>query len=170
MTAAYWVWKNSNVAYKGISHYRRRFLLSDTYINKVEYIYYDVILTMPRLVLPSVQVWFSQITSLSLEDINKICNLTISLYPEYKIHIKETLAGNLLYPNNMVIAKNEIYNQYCEWLFSILEELEVKPQFTEIRLKARYAAYAAELLTSIYFSFNVENLAVMYSEYLLEKA
>jgi hypothetical protein len=51
----------------------------------------------------------------------------------------------------MVLCKKELFDEYCEWMFSILESCEkvIKPaSYTNAR---RALAYMAEMLTGVYF-------------------
>ena len=43
---------------------------------------------------------------------------------EYLDAYDKVIYGNALYPYNMFIAKKEIINGYCEWVFPILFDLE----------------------------------------------
>lgn len=151
MTVTYWIWKNCNSEYKGISHYRRRYLLTGDDLEGMKAGKYDVILTTPRLVVPSVRKWFVKVTSLEMQDIELVERYIANVYPDYDKEITKFMDGHILYPNNMVLARKDIYNQYCKWMFSILEVLEKEEICEELRKKRRYAAYVAELLTSFYF-------------------
>lgn len=43
-------------------------------------------------------------------------------YPEYFQYLKKTLSGGRLMGYNMIIAKNELFNEYCNILFGILRK------------------------------------------------
>lgn len=150
ITAVYWVWKNSDAEYKGISHYRRRYLLDEKVIMEIIEEKYDVVATVPRLVIPNVRIWFSKVSGLSEQDIDLVEEAVCELYPDYKEDMKRFLSGNVLYPNNMIIAATDIYDAYCTWLFSILDFIDTEDVYQKMRKKQRYAAYAAELLTSLF--------------------
>lgn len=70
------------------------------------------------------------------------------------------------YPNNMVIARNEIYNDYCEWIFRILfRMLEIDIETDYGHINDRHIAYAAELLTSWYFVKHKEKYCITVTDY-----
>lgn len=167
MTAAYWAWKNSSAEYKGISHYRRRYLLDEAVLRDIRRGRYDVVATVPRLVLPDVRVWFSKVSGLTEADIDLIGRAICGLYPGYKEDMGCFLAGHILYPNNMIIARSGIYDAYCTWLFSILECIETGHCYRELRKKQRYAAYAAELLTSLFLMHHRKSFAKKIVDYQL---
>ena len=51
----------------------------------------------------------------------------------------------------MVIARREIFDRYCTWIFDILETLRRETEAAEGERQDRYLAYAGELLTAFYF-------------------
>lgn len=154
VTAIYWVWKNCSAEYKGISHYRRKYLLNKEDIRDIMEERFDVVVTVPRLVLPDVRIWFSRVSRLAEEDLDLIERTVYGLYPDYKEDMGRFLAGHILYPNNMMIARSDIYDAYCTWLFSILEYIETEDCYKGLRKKQRYAAYTAELLTSLFLMYH----------------
>ena len=168
-TVTYWVWKNSHIAYKGISHYRRRYLLTDRDIEEIGIGLWDVVLTVPRLVLPSLRKWFSEVSSLSVDDLGVLEEIVSELYPEDGLVFKEYLDGHILFPNNMVIARNDIYDKYCKWLFGVLEKVESDGRCSELRRKQRYTAYSAEILTSFFFVKKLSEYRVKIVDYELLK-
>ena len=52
------------------------------------------------------------------------CNRFERLYPEYINDVNWFEQEKIGYCYNMMISKKEIFDQYCEWLFSILFEVE----------------------------------------------
>lgn len=167
MTAAYWVWKNCSAEYKGISHYRRRYLLDEKDIQDIMEGKYDVVATVPRLVLPDVRTWFSRVSGLTEEDLDLIERTVCGLHPDYEEDMSRFFAGHILYPNNMIIARSDIYDAYCTWLFPILEHMEAGDCHRELRKKQRYAAYAAELLTSLFLVHHRDKFDIKIVEYQL---
>lgn len=167
MTVAYWAWQNSKSEYIGLEHYRRRYELSEEQLTYAVQTGIDVILTRPRIVLPSVKEWFPKVSSLSAQDMEEICKWLKDKMTEAATEVDGFFQGNILYPNNMVIAQKEVYRTYCEWLFTLLEEIDQNKQFEKLRLKSRYDAYLAELLTSFYFILNRDKYQMAIADYRL---
>jgi hypothetical protein len=66
----------------------------------------------------------------------------------------------------MVIARNDIYNAYCEWVFKILFRMsEIETQKGNVQTEDRRIAYAAELLTSFYFAKNKDIYRIAVTDY-----
>lgn len=165
MTVAYWAWKNSDADYIGLEHYRRRYLLSEEQLIGIADQNVDVILTRPRIVFPNIKVWLPRVSCVGERDIDMLIQWLIKKFPQHEDHIEDFFEGNIFYPNNMVIAKKEIYAEYCEWLFHILFELDKTDSFSGFQKKNRYAGYIAELLTSYYFMLNQDQYKMIISDY-----
>lgn len=98
LTALYWIWKHDRAKYVGLSHYRRRFALSD-----------QAVMRLPE-------------------------------------------TGNFYYGYNMLIARREIFDQYCEWLFPILSQCERCIGDREDVYQGRYIGFLAERLMTIFLT------------------
>ena len=168
MTAIYWLWKNQvDCEYLGICHYRRHFDLSNHNINQIIANDIDGILTTPRLVLNGIRETFIQDTPVTeavfagmIEAIRNICGNDVAVEAEAYFNRR------FYYPNNMFIAKNKIFNEYCSWIFPILNEME-KVTCLHADAATRYIAYAAEMLTSFYFAVCKDKYKIAVAEYKL---
>lgn len=116
---------------------------------------YDVIL--PTMVDTSAwgalsnEVQFSSLDNLHAEEFELTCQTILELYPEYKDAITEFRNGKYSYWYNMFIMRKEIFCDYCEWLFRILENTEKKIDFTYFsEQEMRTLAFMSERLLSIY--------------------
>lgn len=57
-------------------------------------------------------------------DLDTLYKIMGQLYPEYQPALKKVYQSNKVHMLNMFIMKKELFNKYCEWLFSILSEME----------------------------------------------
>lgn len=133
-TALYWIWKHSKADYIGLNHYRRYFyndgVLNFSNILNKETIYellkhYDLI--MPQILPIYSQTVEEQIkTSINEEIFEKalyiIREMLHKKQPEYMEAFETVMRGHCFYACNMFVARREILNEYCEWLFSFLIE------------------------------------------------
>lgn len=133
LTALYWLWKNSDDDLIGISHYRRYFKskvesggfkeLSIYNHNDLSCVNIDIDIIIPRKIslgrLSLIQQYYC---SHYIKDIVLVRNCINKLFPDYVVSFDKVMKQNTLHPYNMMIAKREIYNEYCEWLFTILFE------------------------------------------------
>lgn len=148
LTGIYWIWKNYNADYVGISHYRRHFELTESMLSQIAHSDIDVIVTIPIFNFPSVREVYREDHCIDdwyimLEAIEKIS-------PEYLLSARNIGNGNYYFAYNMMIAKQSIYNEYCEWLFSILEYCEKYCVKKDNVYQDRYIGFLAERLLTIY--------------------
>lgn len=62
--------------------------------------------------------------------------------------------GIVVNNSGMFIAKREILNNYCKWLFDILDYCEKRILKKNDVYQERYAGFLAERLLTIYFTHN----------------
>ena len=170
LTAAYWLWKNKRDAeYLGLCHYRRHFLLTGSVLRAMETGRVDVLLTTPRLTFPDLQSYYidSPLTTLRTADYALLLGALRHHDPACVTCAEQLLAGHLLCPNNMVIARREIFSAYCQWLFAILERMRVDAQTAGRELGDGFLGYAGELLMTIFFAYHHAEYKIMYVDYAL---
>ena len=133
LTAIYWAWKNLKSDYIGLVHYRRHFCLKykstrwNSILTSEEAAslcqQYDLILPKKRkLYIETVyshhdHTFYGEQFDQTRAIIKKRCP---EYLPAFDMHMKER-SEHLF---NMFIMKKELFHQYCEWMFPILEELE----------------------------------------------
>lgn len=151
MTAHYWIWKNvRDTDYVGVCHYRRYFGMDITEEN-IEPLMADadVIMVEPSWYMDSVYAYFAKF--MGAENMTILAEVMKRQCPEYFETLEKVCDGVKFHPFNMVLCKKELFDEYCEWMFSILEACEniVRPApYTNAR---RALAYMAEMLTGVYF-------------------
>lgn len=167
MTGAYWVWKNvSDVKYKGLCHYRRHFVISEEEILDLEQNAVDVILTTPRYVPGGIKNMFLAETPVTEQVYKGMLNAISELYPEDKKGFEAYMNSCFYYPNNMVIARNDVYNSYCSWMFHVLYRIcEINEEINYGHGNDRHIAYAAEILTSYFFVKNKKEYCIAVTDY-----
>lgn len=121
MTASYWVWKNTDHAWKGIEHYRRHLLIRPELLSMIKGDV-DAILPLPYICYPDELYQFRRFVN---EDVkNALLQGLKDVHPdEYEEYLK-ILQGPYQYTYNMVCAKREVFDDYCRWFFEITEHME----------------------------------------------
>lgn len=151
MTAHYWIWKNvHDTEYVGVCHYRRFFGidLSANTINDV-LADADVLMVEPSWHVDSVYSYFAKF--MGAENMTILSMVMKTRFPGYFDTLEKICDGIKFHPFNMLLCRKDLFDDYCQWMFTILEECEryVKPApYTNAR---RALAYMAELLTGVYF-------------------
>lgn len=69
---------------------------------------------------------------LFVEDLDRVMDIVVKRHPEYAQDVKAFLGGHTARFCNMFIMRREVFFEYCEWLFPILEE------FTQATDMAKY--------------------------------
>ena len=155
LTALYWIWKNDTHTIKGLSHYRRRFLINTTKIQE-KLSEYDVIIPAPYYFRTSLREEYKQ--HHILNDLEKTIRIAISKDPKTEQALRHVLEENRLIPYNMWIAPENIWNDYCEWLFSILFQLEKEIDLTgrEKYQKRVFGFISERLFTAYIYQHNLK--------------
>lgn len=151
MTAHYWIWKNvHDTEYVGLCHYRRYFGIDITEENISEMMAEaDVMMVEPSWHIDSVYAYFAKF--MGAENMTILWRVMKKLCPAYSETLETVCDGVKFYPFNMLICKKPLFDEYCEWMFSVLEECEKYVKLSPYTNGRRALAYMAELLTGVYF-------------------
>lgn len=174
LTALYWAWKNLNdVEYVGLSHYRRFFRKSFFNYTKSGFLSikkaisllnnYDVILPYPKGWFDTtVEEWFLK-TDGKTEALEKLKFTITNLYPDYLDDYNKIMNGYMASYFNMFVMSKEFMDKYCEWLFSILFELEKQIDLsTYTPLQARIYGFLSERLLNVWVCHNKLRIKYMF--------
>ena len=133
LTGMYWAWKNLDAEYIGLAHYRRHFSFHPHRKNK-----WDNVLTFDELsgYLNRIRVFTPQKRRYYIEtlyshydhthyinQLEETRNIIGEMYPEYISSFDKVVKQRWGYMFNMMIMEQDLFNDYCTWLFSILFEL-----------------------------------------------
>lgn len=175
LTALYWAWKNlENIETLGLCHYRRFFDFSGTKqaneiteitasyfsTNFKNYCYKESLLEGYDIILPNQLVKTRSLYShYSLshlpQDFDILKQTILELYPEYKNSFQKIMfENNSFSPFNMLVAKKELVDAYCTWLFSILEKVEQRIEISKNPYQERVLGFMAERLLNVYVDHN----------------
>lgn len=186
LTALYWAWKNDNSDFIGLCHYRRYFDINNKVdrINDIRFITqsefnkekfpkqkiakylskHDIILAKPKVYELSIEQIYGYCHSII--DFDILTKTLQELYPEYSKSWQEVAyQNNKLVHYNMFIAKKEIINDYCEWLFTLLFEVEKRVKMSPYNYEKRVFGFMSERLMQLYFThhkFNIKHLPILY--------
>lgn len=89
-----------------------------------------------------------------IEDMDEIIEIIHKKYPEFDGAVKKYMALSKGYFCNMYILKKEIFQEYSEWLFDILETHRKSKSFYDYSVdELRVSGFWAERLWGIYFTY-----------------
>lgn len=163
LTGLYWIWKNSNEGIVGIEHNRRHFLLPDDWQQRMEAVGIDVILPTPLYVHPSLAENYRARHVAS--DLDFVYSYVAGNDAEDGEALKNFLENTPLYsPCNMMIARREILDKLCSWLFTIIFAAAEHGGVRDDSYQNRYPGFLAERLITYYFEKNSAKYKVLYCD------
>lgn len=172
LTGIYWAWKNLNCDYVGLAHYRRYFTMkSKNYQKKNGEL--NSVLTyaeLSELLKNNYKVFVPKKRNYYIETIYKHYSHTFSedhllqtkaildkKYPEYNNAWNKVMNSTSAYVFNMFIMNKVLFNDYCEWLFDILFELEKRIDVSNMTdFEKRYIGRVSERLFNVWLEYKIE--------------
>lgn len=134
LTGLYWAWKNLDSSYIGLAHYRRHFSLSkkskDPFENILNFSELKPMLNKYFVFVPKKRKYYIE-TIYShyahthyAEHLDITRQIIAEKYPEYLDSCEKVYKQTFAYMFNMMIMRKDLFDDYCQWLFDILFELE----------------------------------------------
>ncbi|MBQ9071942.1 MAG: DUF4422 domain-containing protein [Bacilli bacterium] len=168
LTGLYYAWKNVKADYIGLVHYRRYFTKKINTIkisNRLDKVLTlkeaDALLDKTDVILPKKRRYYIENLyshykhTMYVEPLDETRKIIQEKTPEYLKEFDKIKKRTSAHMFNMFIMKKEILNEYCEWLFPILEELEKRiPPKNYNSFHARYIGRIAELLFDVWINKN----------------
>ncbi len=177
LTGLYWIWKNKDDDYKGLVHYRRYFGRSNLSSKMSDIYSYDDLKDMLKdadMVLPYVENFKQNakeeilISCCTEEIFRKLKNTINELYPDYMTTFDRFWESNHASLFNMFFSNFEIFDAYCEWLFTILFKLESIVDISDLNdYQKRLYGFLSERLLNIWVMHNdlrIKNVPVITTE------
>ena len=175
LTAQYWAWKNFSADYYGFFHYRR-FLYPDIYakrsyriegeptqklLNKLKFDDFSKLIEGYDLISPisedmhiSVREHYANAPFHHKKDLDLIEQIIAEKYPKMKNASDTYLSQSKCYFGNIYIMSKPVFFDYCSWLFSILEEFDLRCDISNYSAQEkRVDGYLAERLFGIYLTY-----------------
>lgn len=171
LTALYWAWKNEKEAdYVGLSHYRRSFDFKARGQNRYrrivhcneEYFFshsrldekfigkYDVIL--PEYQHFCIPIAVNLQKNHIKQDVLILRDVVNRLYPDFLEEYDHVFNGNVYAPCNMLIAKKDVFDGYCRWLFDILFTFSKELSIPYDPYQPRVFGFYSERLMLVYMN------------------
>lgn len=164
LTALYWAWKNLDVEYLGLAHYRR-YLSSTIHWDKRMQIapssFIERLLTEYPVILPVERNYFIE-TSYSqyvhahhVEDLQITREILKTRHREYLDEYDCFMGKTHGHRFNMFVMRQDLLDQYCTWLFDVLFNLEERLDMSGYSTNdARVFGFVAERLLDPWLATN----------------
>jgi hypothetical protein len=172
MCVKYWAWKNLESDYIGIAHYRRHFSYRkgmqkkfSNILNKseAEQIFKKVdIAVSPKRYYPFFTIKSHYIytkagyVEMHKRDIQVLRDVIYEYHEEYLNSFDLCMSRSYYHSGSLFIMKKELYDEYCEFIFSIGDEVE-RRLINERKDLSRYIASLTELLLDVWIDKNGYN-------------
>ena len=164
LTGLYWAWKNLEADYLGLVHYRRHFVLkrkSDKQSSVLSKDELTGLLKKYDVILPRKRQYYIETTynhyvhAHHKEDLDITLDIIKERYPDYVNAFNDVMSKTGGHRFNMFIMKKELFDDYCEWIFSILFELEKRLDISEYSVNdARVFGFVSERLLDVWINAN----------------
>ena len=162
LTAAYYAWKHSTFEVTGIFHYRRIMNLGKKHLGLLKDGTVDVILPLPFVCYPDASGQYGRY--LLEPDIEVMLQVMREREGGGFMELSKLLKKPYLYNYNMLVARKEVFDDYCGWMFPLLNEIEYRCE-KEVRNRLpRYIGRVGEVLTSLYFMRNTREWNITHAE------
>lgn len=183
LTAQYWAWKNIEAEHYGFFHYRR-YLYPNTNAKRPYRIEkeptvsgldrlgfedfenlirkYDIIAPLGENMYVPVREHYANAPFHRLKDLELAEQTVRERHPEMSGAMEAYLNGTVCYFGNIYIMRRDIFREYCEWLFPILEEFDSRADTSGYSPQERRVdGYLAERLFGVYLTFRRSGLNVL---------
>lgn len=155
-TAIYWGWKNiKNVEYLGLCHYRR-YLDADINEETIEKLLNgkDMLVCDYYKATQYDVVSKGLISALSQEDYWLYIDTVLSIHPDAKeALLKYMYDSNTFVPYSIFVAKKKLYDEFCEFVFPVLFELEKRIKEHNYSRQRRIIGYYGEWSLGLFIAY-----------------
>lgn len=182
LTGLYWAWKNLNAEYIGLIHYRRFFsainfferrnkAFSEMYLTQTEALslLQDNDVLVPKKRKYYIETLYSHYAhTMHKEHLDITREIIQELCPTYLEHFDSTMKQISGHMFNMFIMRKDLVDEYCQWLFPILFELEKRIDVSKYSgFHSRLYGRVSELLFNVWLNskkLKVKELPFVYAE------
>lgn len=175
LTGLYWAWKNLKCDIVGLSHYRRyftdksKFEVARNKNNKMDLILnkqdIEKILKNADIIVPKKRNYYIETiyshykNAHHIKDLDETRNIIEVLYPDYVDSFDKVMEGKTLHLYNMFVMKKELFDEYCEWMFNILFELEKRVDISDYdAYQSRIFGFISERLFNVWLINNKKDV------------
>jgi len=135
---------------------------------------YEKLLKQYDVILPKQRNYFIETVRSQYEHAHNKNDLALTeqivaeLYPEYSEAFCKVMGGTKLHIFNMFVMKKEKFDEYCQWLFTILFELEKRIDISSYsQYEARVFGFLSERLLNVWLEkqkLKVKGIDVVFLE------
>lgn len=167
LTGLYWAWKNLPAEYIGLCHYRRYFTRSNpcscskkkqVILTKAEW---EELINEHPIIVPDKRKYYIETNrshynhSHYAKDLDMTEKIIREKYPQYSEAFSKVMERTWAHMFNMFVMRRDYFDEYCNWLFDVLQKLEKRTDITDYdAVEARIYGYISELLLDVWLETN----------------
>lgn len=176
LTGLYWAWKNLACDYLGLAHYRRHFTMSSKRTlnkeksaeKKIKSVLHteeaERLVSEYPIILPCKRKYYIETLYSHYAHSHYDVHLNVTheiikeRHPEYLAAFDAVMKQRDGYMFNMYIMRKDLSDQYCEWLFDILFELEKRIDGSSLSaFQGRFYGRVSEIIFNVWLKYQIEN-------------
>ncbi len=168
LTGLYWAWKNLDLDYIGLAHYRRHFArkskskdIFDHVLkkNEIEPMLGKVKVFVPKKRRYYIETLYSHYAHTHYsEQLDLTREIIKEKYSEYVDSYDRVVKQRYGYMFNMMIMEKNLFDSYCEWLFNILFELENRINMPELDyFQGRFYGRVSEIIFNVWLDYQLKS-------------
>ncbi len=168
LTGMYYAWKNLDADYIGLVHYRRYFaglrytFSKDPFDKIMDYVDAVQALKNADIVVPNKREYYIESLyshydhTLDGNHLKVAYRIIAKEYPDYIPSANRVYHRTWGYMFNMLIARKDLFDSYCEWLFDILGKME---EYIDVSDKSafekRIYGRVSEILFNVWLDYHI---------------
>lgn len=177
LTGLYWAWKNLDADYIGLAHYRRHFSLKkkskDPFDNILTSAEINKLIPRYKIFVPKKRKYYIETLYSHYAHTHYAEHLIVTKkiiakkYPEYLDSCKKVYGQTYGHMFNMMIMRKDLFNDYCQWLFDILFELEkrIGSKAQELSFfQGRFYGRVSEIIFNVWLDTQIKKGVVSENE------
>lgn len=167
LTGLYWAWKNLDADYIGLVHYRRYFTRKEVHNVKTKKKQilrteeWEKLLSEHNVVVSDKRKYYIETNRshynhahppIGLDETERII---LEQFPEYGAAFTTVMNRTWAHMFNVFVMRRDLYDAYCQWMFSVLFELEKRLDISTYDVfQARVFGFVSELLLDVWLEKN----------------
>lgn len=162
-TGLYWIWKNTGGQnYVGLSHYRRRFRWDEESVCYMVKKDLDAVIILPQFSPEGIEKYFSRFIckhdwQFMKEAVTKYDIAYDGIFERYE-------HSHFFIPCNMAVFKRAWFDCYCEFAFTVAEEVDKRYKKMQVVRQDRYIGYLFENLLSLFLIRHHSDMRIAYAD------
>ena len=182
LTGLYWAWKNLDCDYLGLVHYRRYFTVRSKSFQRnhspmqcvLSSRELNCLIPKYKIIVPKKRKYFIETLYSHYAHTHYVVHLDITReiiqekYPSYIAAFDQVMKQTSGYMFNMYIMEKQLSDQYCEWLFDILFELEKRVGNKDYSaFQGRFYGRVSEIIFNVWLKnqpYEIKEIGYLYTE------